>query len=214
MSSFVRPFVVLATMLLGACASVSDSHYYSLMPAAPQVAAASNTSGPANPAYAISVQTVQLPAQVDKQQIVITDAASTQVTPLNGFLWASPLADEIRRALSDDLSRRLGVLDVSQVAVADGLPVWTISLLVQRFQSFYDDRALLDVVWQLVPSNMPGKPAAICRAAFQVPVEQGMSALVAGHQLALHRLSEAIAGQIRSGTVNGRLAGMTLQGCT
>ncbi len=205
--------VFLMAGLLAACASGKPSHYYTLLasPAAGQVAAA---KGGAQPEYAISVQSVQVPEQVDRPQIVVSDPGSTQVMPLNSSLWASPLPDEIRNALSDDLSRRLGVLDIAATGAPDSLPVWRISVRVQRFDSLYGERALIDATWRLSPVHQPGKKTVLCRAEAQVTVEEGMSALVAGHQAALQKLGALIASQLQGSQATSSANGLTVKGCT
>src|SRR3546814_583190 len=165
--------------LLTACASTKPSHYYTLLPSVPaQQTPAVNS--PLRPDYAISVQAVQVPEQVDRPQIVVTDPQSTQVVPLNDSLWASPLSDEIGAALSDDLSRRLGVLDLGVGVAPESAPVWRVSLRVQRFESLYSQRALIDATWRLSPVHQPGKKTVICRAEARADVGKGMSALEIG----------------------------------
>jgi uncharacterized lipoprotein YmbA len=198
--------------VLTACA-VSSPHYYTLLPIAASGPAQSPDSGAVRH-YAISVQPVVLPEQVDRPQIVITDPGSTQVTPLNSALWASPLSDEIRNALSNDLSRKLGVLDISDGAAPDSLAVWKVSLQVQRFESLYGQHAVLDATWRLTPVNQSGKKTRICRAQAQVPVEAGVSAMVAGHQEALRRLSSLIAAQLAGTAAPPAVAGLQEKGCT
>src|SRR5690606_14943143 len=164
--------------------------------------------------YAISVEAVELPEQVDRPQIVITDPASTQVMPLGDSLWAAPLAYEVQNALSDALSRRLGVLDVAATGIPDKLPVWRVCGQVQRFESLYDRQALLDAIWRLTPVNQKGTRAIICRGETQVPVQSGMSALVAGHQQALGALADVISAQIKTGQIGVVDNKVNLKGCT
>ncbi|MGB6105016.1 MAG: PqiC family protein [Pusillimonas sp.] len=208
----------LACGLLAACAANKPSHYYSLtsVPSGQSAAGLPVSSGQTAgvPRYAISVQPVELPDQVDRPQIVITDPESTQVMPLGDSLWASPLSYQIRDALSDDLSSLLGVLDVSATGIPGSLPVWQVLLQVQRFESFYNQSAKLDATWRLTPINQGGKASMICRGAVQVPVQQGMSALVAGHQQALRQLAGVIAGQIQTGRPASSDAQVNLKGCT
>jgi uncharacterized lipoprotein YmbA len=184
-----------------------------LLPPA-SAAQTSSAAGAAQPEFAISVQAVQVPEQVDKPQIVVSDPNSAQVIPLNNSLWASPLSDEIRNALSDGISRRLGVLDVAVTGAPEQLPVWRITMNVQRFDSVYGERALIDATWRLSPVRQPGKKTALCRAEARVEVGEGMSALVAGHQAAMEQLSVLIAKQLRgdASAVSGN--GLTLKGCT
>ncbi|MGB3289958.1 MAG: ABC-type transport auxiliary lipoprotein family protein [Burkholderiaceae bacterium] len=204
--------IILMAGLLGACASSKPSQYYTLLPPV------SADQGPpvqpgGEPKYAISVAAVQVPEQVDKPQIVVSDPDSTQVMPLNSSLWAAPLSDELRNALSDGITRRLGVPDVAQGGVPDEMPVWRINVHVQRFDSLYGQRALVDATWRLSPVHLPGKKASVCRAEARVAVQEGMSALVAGHQAAVDRLAAVIAAQLQGKTPQ-RLDGLILKGCT
>lgn len=204
---------VLATGVIAGCSTTQPSQYYTLMP--PSVSQ-TDAAGPKGkpPGYAISVQHVALPEQVDRPQIVITDPDSTQVTPLNSSLWASPLSDEIRNALSDALSRRLGVLEISASAAPASLPVWRVALNIQRFESLYGRRAVLDATWRLTPLNQRGKKTRLCRAEMQVPVEAGMSAMVGGHRQALQAFAEVIANQIEGRADTGPASGLQMKGCT
>lgn len=200
---------VLLAGALGACASTPPS-YYTLLPASQ--AEASGAPRLAAPKYAISVQAVQLPEQVDRLQIVLADPAGSQVTPLNSALWAAPLSDEIRNALSNDLSHKLGVLDIANGAVPASVPLWRIAMRVQRFESIYDQRITLDASWRFTPVNQPGKKARLCSAVAQVPVQTGMSALVAGHQQALQGIATLIAAQLAGQPVT--VAGVQDKGCS
>lgn len=197
---------------LSACATQSVQ-YYTLLPVSMSDTPAGSHHG-ASSKFAISVQPVTLPEQVDRPQIVISDPDTTQVTPLNSALWASPLSDEIRNALSNELSRRLGVLDIAASGAPDALPLWKISLRVQRFESIYNQRAVLDVTWRLTPVNQRGRKTMICRAEAQVPVEAGMSAMVVGHQEALQRMAAVIAAQLLQPGTQPRVAGVDQKGCT
>ncbi len=210
--SLSRLFCILSVGVLAACA-VPSPKYYTLLPVAASEPAQNADSG-AGRRYVISVQPVVLPEQVDRPQIVVTDPGSTQVTPLNRALWASPLSDEIRNALSNDLSRKLGVLDISSGAVPDSLAVWKVSLQVQRFESLYGRHVVLDATWSLTPVNQAGKKTKICRAQAQVPVQAGVSAMIAGHQEALHRLASLIAAQLGGAAAPPAVAGLQEKGCT
>lgn len=208
-----RIFYVAALVAgLAACASPTRQ-YYTLLPASTVTELVGN-DGKTAPKFAISVQPVVLPEQVDRPQIVINDADAAQVTPLNSALWASPLSDEIRNALSNELSRQLGVLDIPSGGTPESLPVWRVNLRVQRFDSIYNQRAVLDATWRLTPIHQSGKKTMICRAEIQVPVEAGMSALVAGHQEALKKLATLIAAQLITPLENNQMTGVETKGCT
>lgn len=202
---FVPACLALAFALAG-CASAPQSRYYSLSGAGGPASASARTD------FAISLSQVDIPEQVDRPQIVLSRDGDAQVTLLNESQWAAPLDDEIRNALSHDLSRRLGVLDVSPQAAPQALPLWVLGVTVQRFESVYGRRAVLEATWRQTPRHgAPGK-AAVCRAEIQVPVREGMSALVAGHQRALDILAGLMADTL-SGQAPQAGQGVTLKGC-
>lgn len=203
---------VLLSSALAACAS-TPARYYTLQPVS-VVESAAGAQGRGMSKYAISVQPVTLPEQVDRLQIVLSDPQSTQVTLLNGSLWASPLSDEIRNALSDELSRKLGVLDIANGQTPESLALWKVGLQVQRFESIYNQRVVLDATWRLTPVNQPGKKAQICRAEVQVAVGEGISAMVEGHQEALRRLAAVIAEKLAGTAGKSSVSGVQEKGCT
>ncbi|WP_241020502.1 PqiC family protein, partial [Burkholderia sp. Ac-20345] len=120
-----------AALALAACSS-PPARFYTLSPAD---AAAPLRTAPANPAFLIEVPSVGVPEQVAKNQLVVQKNAA-QVDVLEQERWASPPADEIRRALSEDLAAQLGTIDVANSATPPGVPVYRISVNVQRFESW------------------------------------------------------------------------------
>jgi len=199
---------------LAGCASAPASHYYSLMPKAVSSAPGQVDAASPQASYTISVGPVSVPDQVDRPQIVLTEPDSTQVTPLSGYLWAAKLSREVRDALADDLSRRLGALEVPPGSVTKGKGNWQVNVKIQRFDSYYGNRAVLDASWELAPHNVQGGRPGYCRARISVPVGEGVSALVQGHQNALWMLSGLIAGQIQPGVAQGGAGEVQLHRCT
>ena len=61
--------------------------------------------------FYIEVPPVDMPQQVAKNQLVVQTSAA-QVQVLEEERWASLPADEVRRALSSDLTQQLGAIDV------------------------------------------------------------------------------------------------------
>ncbi|WP_397475253.1 membrane integrity-associated transporter subunit PqiC [Pusillimonas sp.] len=207
----MKPSAILSCLILaaalGGCASAPQSQYYTLSSSEGQAPAPT-----AQAAFAISLSAVEVPPQVDRPQIVLSHENGTQVTLLNESQWAAPLADEIRNALSRDLSRRLGALDIEPRAAPEDLPLWLLSVTVHRFESVYGHRALLEATWRQAPRHGAQGEAAICRAAIQVPVEQGMPGLVAGHQRVLEELAGLMADKL-SGRPLSAATGIALKGC-
>lgn len=216
MRIFCHFSVFLAVFLLSAC-TTPDIRYYSLLPASPNTAAHRSATPVPTPGYAISVQNVLLPSEVDRPQLMFSQTESTELIPLGSALWASPLADQVRTAITGYLTHDLNVLELASETGSAKLPVWLIDVRVHRFQSLYMQRAVLDVSWQLNPVNLPKASASLCGAQIQVPVENGVNAMVQGHQLALRELSSLISAQLNSNkisTESQKVAQVQLKGCT
>ncbi|MBY4669163.1 PqiC family protein [Burkholderia multivorans] len=182
---------VLAALALAACSS-PPARFYTLARAD---AAAPARTAPANPPFLIEVPSVDVPEQIAKNQLVVQKGGA-QVDVLEQERWAAPPADEIRRALSDDLAARLGTIDVADSAVPPGMPVYRISVNVQRFESWPGKRAAIDAVWSV---RAVGSQAVMtCRTSVAEPVGSGYDALVAGHRRALDAIAAQAAAGVRA----------------
>lgn len=176
-------------VLLSGCAATAPQ-YYSLQ--APAIASPQPKPRLAGD-FVISVQPVLIPEALSRPQIVVASEAGAEVIPLNAALWAGPLEAQIRDALAASLSARLNVLDIG-LAKPEGTPVWRIYVDVQRFDSLYGQEVRQDLVWRLEPHGVSPKAAKrVCAAQLRLPVEEGMSALVAGHRRSLEILAGVIA---------------------
>jgi uncharacterized protein len=185
---------------LAACSS-PPSRFYTLgaggaaANASTTAAATAPQAAPANPALLIEVPPVDVPSQVARNQMVVRTNAS-QVDVLEQARWASLPGDEIRRALSGDLTRRLDTIDVSGSPYPGGVPVYRISVNVQRFESWPGSQAVLEAVWSV---RAVGTRAVLtCRTLATEPVGPGIDALVDGHRRAVEQMSAEIAAGVRS----------------
>jgi uncharacterized protein len=188
------PALALAAALAGCASPVS--HFYTLSPsddAARTQPAAASTDG--NPAWLIELAPVDVPPQVAKAQFVVQNDAN-QVRVLEQERWASMPGDEIRRALSGDLTQQLNTIDVYGSPHPAGVPVYRVSVNVQRFESWPGSHALIDAVWSV--RSLDSQTVMTCRSVLNEPVGDGYQALVAGHRRAVDALSQAIAGGVRS----------------
>ncbi|WP_406805835.1 membrane integrity-associated transporter subunit PqiC [Burkholderia semiarida] len=196
---------VFAALALAACSS-PPARFYTLSPAD---AAAPLRTAPANPAFLIEVPSVGVPEQVAKNQLVVQKNAA-QVDVLEQERWASPPADEIRRALSDDLAAQLGTIDVANSAYPAGVPVYRISVNVQRFESWPGKRAALDAVWSV--RSLATQAVMTCRTSVAEPVADGYDALVAGHRRALDVIATQAAAGVRAMAARGGAAAAPVAG--
>ncbi|RZF30894.1 membrane integrity-associated transporter subunit PqiC [Paraburkholderia sp. UYCP14C] len=188
-----------AALAVAACSSPS-SRFYTLG-GADSAGAAANGSAPAvartgtAPAWLIEVAPVNVPPQVARNQLVV-QSGPTQVQLLEQERWASLPGDEIRRALSTNLTQQLGTIDAFGTAHPDDVAVYRIAMNVQRFESWPGSHALIDAVWSVraVRSNA----VMTCRSVVSETVGGGYDALVDGHRRALEEVSTQVAMGVRA----------------
>ncbi|WP_052409339.1 PqiC family protein [Paraburkholderia oxyphila] len=178
---------------LAGCAS-PGSRFYTLSPT-DDAARASVASTTGNPALLVALAPVDVPPQVAKLQFVVQNDA-TQVKVLEQERWASLPGDEIRRALSGDLTQQLNTIDVYGSPHPEGVPVYRVSVQVQRFESWPGSHALIDAVWSV--RSLDSQAVMTCRSVLNEPVGDGYDALVVGHRRAVAALSQAIASGVRT----------------
>ena len=190
---------LVAAFAIAACSSPS-SRFYTLG-GADSAGAAATDGAPAvvrtgaAPAWLIEVAPVSVPPQVARNQLVV-QTGPTQVQLLEQERWASLPGDEIRRALSTNLTQQLGTIDAFGTARPDDVAVYRIAMNVQRFESWPGSHALLDAVWSVraVRSNA----VMTCRSVVSETVGGGYDALVDGHRRALAEVSTQIAAGVRA----------------
>jgi uncharacterized protein len=174
----------MSTVLLAACAS-APVHYYTLVP--------DPDSAPADvppAAFQFELLPVGIPAQNDVPQLVVRQGGQS-VALVDGERWIAPLADEVRSALSVDLSRRLNAQDIGSGLPTDGKPVLRIKVDLRRFDSAPGSYALVEATWSVRP--LKSETVLTCSSRIEENVGQGYQGLVAGHQQALSDLAGQIA---------------------
>ncbi|WP_438395372.1 PqiC family protein [Caballeronia sp. DA-9] len=176
---------------LAACSSSPPARFYTLGGGSGD--AAVKTVAPAS--FYLELAPVDMPPQVSKNQMVVQDGAA-QVRVLEDQRWASLPADEVRRALSADLSQQLGAIDVYGTPYPAGAAVYRVKVNVQRFESSPGKRALIDAVWSV--RGVSNQAVLTCRTVTEQPVGDGFDALVAGHRQAVDALSQAISAGVRT----------------
>lgn len=175
----------IAAMLLLAGCGGDATHFYTLVrPTAP------STAGTAS--FAIDVQSVRLPLQVDQPELVIRQGDGA-VALVETRRWIAPLPDEVRSALVAELTRQLGVRDISRVAPPPDTPVYRILVDVQRFDTWLARGTDLEAVWTvIVNEGGAGAQRWTCASSAHADAGPGYEALVISAQQALDK----VAGQI------------------
>lgn len=191
MRLYSRNVLLIACAALAACGSAPLRFYTLVAPAAAPAAAA--------PGYSIEVLPVNVPLQVDQPQLVLRRGTG-QVALAEDRQWIAPLPDELRAALSAELSRRLGAADVYRVTQPEGSKVWRIKLDVRRFESELNRSARIEALWTL-QSPVDKAVPLVCASSVDERVGAGYASLVEGHQRALGRIAQSIAAVIAGGSL-------------
>ncbi|WP_158885723.1 PqiC family protein [Rhodanobacter sp. L36] len=189
----LRLWTLATALTLVACAS-APLHYYTLIPPAGDIGeSAAAASGPSMP---FELLAVSVPPQVDQPQLVVREGGQG-VALLDGERWIAPLGDEVRGAMSADLSRELHAQDVSSLPGNDK-PLLRIKLDVRRFDSQPGSYALIEASWSLRVMHGEHENGIACSSRINKTVGPGYDALVQGHQRALAELAGQIAVAARS----------------
>lgn len=170
MNALFKPALLGLALLLAACRG-DPVHYHTLVPAQPP---------PATPTVDVRIEFLSVPPQVDRAQIVVRQSDSALVV-LESEWWGSTLVDEVRSALSGQLS--------SSASRLMGL-----RLEVQRFDSVPGQYALLEARWRLraITPERAG-PALRCHSVIRSAAGADLPALVAAQQRNIAQLASVIA---------------------
>ncbi|MCX2546234.1 PqiC family protein [Pseudomonas sp. COW5] len=161
--------VLAACLLLGACRSDPIS-FHTLTSAQPM---------PGRSGQDIAIESISVPPQVDRPQIVIRQGNSG-LAILETQWWGASLGDELRSALVDQLSNA-GVSRKTSVRID-----------VQRFDSIPGQYGLMDVKWRLRPADAGDSGLLTCRSILQTPSGSSIDDLVNAQQNNVKRLAELI----------------------
>jgi uncharacterized lipoprotein YmbA len=190
MYRFVSPAALcVVAALVAACASAPPPKFYTLSRTPAPGAAPSTLS--------VAVGPVTIPAIVDQPQIVVS-VSPNQVTLEEFNRWASPLADNITRVVAENLVDLLGTPRVSLFQQSPGVETdYRVGIEVQSFESVPGDAATLNAAW-LVRRTRDGKTDVGRTTVREATPDKGFDALAAAHSRALSRLSQDIAGAVRT----------------
>lgn len=204
--------VLSSAVLLNACLSSPEQHFYTL-------AQRTDTNAQAGlSAYRVVVGPVSLPDAVDRPQIVIRRSLQT-IDIKEERRWAGDLSAEIAQAISADLGHILPTAMVySQVnsTAAQAPANYRISLDVQRFDSLLETLpgvskntlsaplasdwsrgSWLSINWTL--ANLQQGTRWVCQSHVQsAATASSYDALIVAHQASLHKVAQAMASVLSS----------------
>ncbi|MDF4005053.1 PqiC family protein [Luteibacter sp. PPL552] len=184
-------------LMLGACAS-APVHYYTLLGTAPPT-----RSHMASQLW-LDVGPVGVPSDLDQQAMVVRQSP-TRVDVLDSERWASPLGEEVRSAVSAQISSRLGAPDVHGLAVADGQPGVRVSIQLRRFEAWLGSRVLLRADWMLTFVRDGRRDWVMCSGQFETTATDTYPGLVHAGQQVVAQMADRIADRIADVELHGNV---------
>lgn len=197
-----RSLMVCATLLaaawLGGCAS-PEPRYYTLASAPATPVAPSATQ----PVW-IEVAPVRVPERLNRAQLVVTHGSTGAVKLLDQSRWSSPLPDELRDALSQQLQGNLGAVDTYQQGLSEVEPVFRVTTEVVRLDAEPGQRAGATIAWTV--RRLPDGKVVSGRTEADLPAPGQVDGMVGAYRQIVATTATDIATGIRSLHVQGGTA--------
>jgi uncharacterized protein len=177
----------LVAAAIAACGTAPPVHLQTLMPAA--LSPRDESAAASRAALPVVLEAVSLPAQVDQPQWLVR-LPDGSVATLEQERWASPLRDEFRQALLEELVVHVGIVEARTRLPGAALPV-RIAVDVRRFDSIPGQEARIEGSWTLTSGAATVLPWH-CEWLLREPADAGVAALAAAHRRAVVRLADGI----------------------
>ena len=177
--------VTMALALVGACSSTPPTHFYTLSDTAPEATV------PAGVGW-VRIVNLTIPGELDRPELV-RRIGPNQLSIAGLDRWAAPLDETIRRALSDDIARRVP-------APAPGQQ-YSVSVEIREFYGDSTCNVSLRAGWTVKPTHPESARSANAAPANPVPVSEEIqvpssgscpATLAATMSVALGQLSDRI----------------------
>ncbi len=189
--------LVVATITgIAGCAAPAPVHLHTLMPAT--LAPRDDSAAAGQSAIAVVLEPVRLPAQVDQPQWLVR-LPDGSLAALEQERWASPLRDEFRQALLEEMILHSGVVEAS-ATVAGAAPPIRIAVDVPpvSWTSIPGREARIEGSWNLDFGPLAGPGLALrlaCCASRPSPVSPLWRR---AHRRAVVRLADGIGESVRA----------------
>ena len=174
----------LALLALAGCGSAEKQNFYTLVPEATSVPAATGT-------VSVFVGPVTIPEDVDRLPMVVRTGPN-QIEIRDADRWSEPLKSAIPRAIAEHLMRELGTSRVySSRAGATQAVDYRVAVEVRRFESSLDTGATIDALWTVTPAK--GAPKSGRSVISEAATSRDAAGIAAAHSRALVRVAKEIA---------------------
>jgi uncharacterized protein len=174
--------------LLSGCAS-PGFRYHTLQPASGQSATSTSHDQ-------VRLTTVQIPAEVDTEQLVVRASNNTLVREPTDR-WAAPLTDEIRGALDDAWQRDDGLEDVQNLG--DGSrSIPQVGVQVQKLDATLGGNVELIATWWVSTGEGSTIKTWSCQRVIVEPAQSGIDGVVDAQQRVFRTLAGDMAASVRA----------------
>jgi len=190
------PLAVAATALMNGCAS-PEPHYYTLAssPADAPTAAAGRASRTGDPLW-IEVTPVRVPERLNRSQLVVRDGTSGGVKVFDTSRWTSPLPDELRDALSQQLQSSLDAVDFYQHGLSATQRAYRVTTEVVSLDADVGKQAAATITWSV--RRLPDGKVLSGRTEKEVPAPGQVDGVVSAYREILGATAADIAAGVRS----------------
>ena len=192
--------ITICLITIGGCGRSPATRFYALTPVGGSAAGAVMPASTL--ASAIGVRAVDLPAELDRPQIVTRSGAnSVQLAEFDR--WSAPLRDIIARLIAENLAAQL---PADRVAVYPWMPGDSIeqevTVEITRFEGRLGGACVLESRWRVAGTgSRPGRVAGRTSATESAGADY--ASVVAAQSRLVGRLSGDIAAAIRSNVAAG-----------
>lgn len=182
----MKKYFIFAALLLTACGMTQQSRFYRLQPA---VAETSVSGRKLN----IGVEEVSVPKYIDRPQMVVTEAGSSELKVSEFNRWAEPLTASFTRVLADDISLYLPNALVKPKSYASEEFTYTVIVEINKFDAVMDGQVTLDAWWTIYKN---GNVAARGRTVVSGEAGKGFDGIVEEQSRLVNEAARQIAGRI------------------
>ncbi|MGO4763016.1 membrane integrity-associated transporter subunit PqiC [Cupriavidus sp. 2KB_3] len=178
-----------ALAVLAGCAS-PEPRYYTLANGEATAPAATTT-----PLW-IEVAPVRVPERLNRPQLVVADGSEGGLKLLDLSRWSSPLPDELRDALSQQLQARLGAVDTYQQGLSEVTPVYRVTTEVVRLDGDLGQRAAATIAWTV--RKLPDGKVLSGRTQTELPAPGQVDGMVTAYRQIVATTAADIAAGVQS----------------
>ncbi|WP_454756856.1 PqiC family protein [Cupriavidus campinensis] len=178
-----------ALAVLAGCAS-PEPRYYTLANGEATAPAAATT-----PIW-IEVAPVRVPERLNRPQLVVADGSEGGLKLLDLSRWSSPLPDELRDALSQQLQARLGAVDTYQQGLSEVTPVYRVTTEVVRLDGDLGQRAAATIAWTV--RKLPDGKVLSGRTQTELPAPGQVAGMVTAYRQIVATTAADIAAGVQS----------------